>query len=166
MNRDPDVNVPTPADEDPVIHRFLGTLPRWEPAPAFEARVLKRVWQPVPPGLRQRWNRFAGSWEAKLFLGLLAAGAFLWQAGLVSLALQFPAEVRAIGATAVQEGLPFVWQQATNLLGQLLALAKTWIGAWIAGKVLWLVGALAVILVSVIGLIWVTRSGRMSHAWQ
>lgn len=166
MNRDPNANVPTPAEEDPVVHRFLGTLPRFELGTQFETRVLRRVWRPVPPRLRERWRRFAGSWEARLFLGLLAAGAFLWQAGMVTLAMQFPAEAREIGATAVRQGLPFLWEQTGNLLGQLLGLAKTWIGAWIAGKVLWLVGALAVILVSVIGLIWVARSGRMKHAWQ
>lgn len=157
---------PTPAEEDPIVHRFLGTLPRPEVSPVFETRVLKRIWRPVPPTVRDRWDRFIGSWSLKLFLTALAAGAFLWQAALVGVALQFPAEARELLTVGARETLPIVVDEAARLWGVVLASVKAWLAAWVAGHLGWLIGALFVILVSAVGLIWVLRSGRMSHVWQ
>jgi hypothetical protein len=166
MSMDRNPHLPSPAEEDPVVDRFLGTLPRPEPSPAFEMRVLNRVWRPVPRRLREVSDRIFRSWQAKLFLGLLAAGAFLWQAVLVSLAMQFPAETRETLAVGAREVLPTVRNQIARLLGVLIESVKAWLLGMVSGYAVWLMVALFVILVSGAGLFWVLRSGRLKHAWQ
>lgn len=43
---------PTPEQEDPALHRLLSSLPRYAPSPAFEDRVLSRVYRPAPAWVR------------------------------------------------------------------------------------------------------------------
>lgn len=166
MSMDRNPHLPSPAEEDPVVDRFLGTLPRPEPSPAFEMHVLKRVWRPVPRRLRDLSDRIFGSWQAKLLFGLMAAGAFVWQAVLVSLSMQFPAETREILAVGAREVLPTIRNQIARLLGMLIESAKAWLLGLVSGYAVWLMVALFVILVSAVGFIWVLRSGRLKHVWQ
>ena len=152
----------TPAEEDPVVHKFLGTLPRPEPRRPLETAVLKRVWRPLPRTLRERWTGALTSWQAKMFLGLLAAGAFVWQAALVSLAVQFPNETRQVVTLVTSELAPL----ASDQIGRLLGLAGSSVLGWIASYGAWLAAFAIVTIISAIGLIRVLRAGRMTHVWQ
>ena len=44
----PNVTQLTPAEEDPIVDRWLASLPELSPGGSFEDAVMARVWVPVP----------------------------------------------------------------------------------------------------------------------
>lgn len=156
-------NLPTPADEDPIVHRFLGVLPRFHPAPAFETRVLTRVWRPTSPSLRDRAQRLLTSWHLRAFVALLAAGAFVWQAVIASLALRYPDKAATVLGTALREVAPRVWSVAAGPAADLVASAQTWTIDLVAGRLLLVAAVIVLLLLCAGGLVWAVRGGN-SHA--
>lgn len=156
------MDVPTPAEEDPVIHRFLTALPRFQPAPAFETRVLTRVWRQDPLAWRRTRDALAHSWHLRAFLALLAAGAFVWQAILIGFVVENPNSVAESWQLFASEGVPALQSLASDALAQ----AATPIGELTnAIAVWWWLGvvALFVALFCAAGLYGILRSGRNSH---
>lgn len=68
----------TPAEEDPLVHEWLSSLPALEPRPGFEDAVMARVWQPAPQWVRsfQRLGaRVFGGRRTWVWLGGAAAAS-------------------------------------------------------------------------------------------
>ncbi len=70
----------SPADEDPVVHRYLARLSTPEPAPGFDRRILVNVWGPAPAWVRSARARITDhvdSGRVWFVLGALAAGSLI-----------------------------------------------------------------------------------------
>lgn len=156
------IDVPTPAEEDPVLHRFLVALPRFQPAPGFETRVLTRVWRPEPVAWLRVKRRLADATQLRVLIGVLVAGAALWQGLLVTLAINNPTMTRDAWAFLLDRGLPALesWGSAAlALAAQPLGQVQAWFAVW------WWLGIVAavVVLFCGAGLYATLRTGRNSH---
>lgn len=153
----------TPAEEDPVVHRFVAALARPAPRPPFETRVLTRVWRPPPRAWRAIRARLTSSWQARLLFGALAAGAFIWQFTVVMYVVDHPQTVAQLVSLVETRAWPLVELPAQQ--------GRAWLDlAWrvfLARLIpwLWMLGVVAVVAaLSAVGLVWVIRSERRSYA--
>lgn len=168
---EPNVRGITPGDEDPIVHRYLVALPRFEPRRGFETRVLMRVWRPLPPALRRLRHALARSQAPTIVLGLLAFGAFVWQAALVGLVVSFPAEARGVTAEFISEWLPTLWITAREQLVELATPVLGTIAGYWTSELLWAAGIVAILAIAcTFGLYWTMRShansGGVNHGSQ
>ncbi len=103
----------TPAEEDPVLHQYLTTLPSFTPATSlFEERVLARVRRPVPGWLRQVHGAvrgFARTGRVWLVLGPLAVGSVISITAAVIVATVYASDVGRFFTWLWGEGLPTAW---------------------------------------------------------
>jgi hypothetical protein len=75
----------TPADEDPVLHGLLASLPQPQPSHNLEDRVLSGVFRPAPRWFRRARTAWVGLNESGriwVIVGSLAAGSVLPLAAL------------------------------------------------------------------------------------
>jgi hypothetical protein len=108
-------NHQTPADEDPLIHRYLGGLPAFAPvSPHFDDRVLASVRRPAPEWAQRltakRHELFESGLHRKV-VGLLALGGLVPTAAVVVLAAIFHAEIAWGVDWLFGTGLPFAWER-------------------------------------------------------
>ena len=126
------LNGPTPAEEDPVVHRALATLPAFAPGPVFEDRVMSRVWQPLPPKLRQlvlAWRDYVDSGRVYGPLGALAVGALIPLGVAIGLVVTFSTQIGSFLAWLVGVGVPFAWAMARADIAEVVSTVNTYIAA-------------------------------------
>jgi len=110
-------NHTTPADEDPLIHRYLGGLPAYAPSSRhFDDRVLSAVRRPPPEWVRQlgekRRDIIASGLHRKA-LAFVALGGLVPTTALVVLAVIFRAEIAGGVGWLLGAGIPFAWERVT-----------------------------------------------------
>lgn len=158
----------TPGDEDPIVHRYLVALPRFEPRRGFEARVLMRVWRPLPPTLRRLRDALERSHAPAIVLGVLAFGAFVWQAALVGLVLSLPAEARAVAVDFVNDWVPMAWNTVRDQVTELATPVLGYLGGYWTPEIFWATAVAAVLAIGcAFGLYWTMRlqanTGGVTH---
>lgn len=108
----------TPAEEDPVAHRYLSTLPSFAPSAGFEDRVMSQVWRPAPAWLRYTQRAVTGLFPRKhawLWAGGLAAASACSLAIITALVVAYSVQVEtAWSAFTGGLGLP-AWRAALSL---------------------------------------------------
>jgi len=126
------LNEPTPAEEDPAVHRALATLPAFAPGPVFEDRVMSRVWQPLPPKLRElvlAWRDYVDSGRHYGPLGALAVGALIPLGVVIGLAVTFSTQIGSFLAWLVGVGVPFAWAWARADIAEVVSTVNTFVAA-------------------------------------
>ncbi len=106
------MNELTPAQEDPLVHRMLATLPAWSPGVGFDNRVLARVWRPHPWWLRRieaQWDDLVETGQVWLIVGAFALGSLIPIIALTTLVAAHTAEIGWFLAWLVAEGIPVAW---------------------------------------------------------
>jgi hypothetical protein len=102
-----------PAEEDPVVHRYLASLPQYSPSPGFDDRVMARVFAPAPrwlQGVRQRWWSLVDTGRVWWLLGGFAGAYALALASVLVLVTLHGAAVESfIGSLLSDIGLP-MWR--------------------------------------------------------
>ncbi len=91
-------NARTPAEEDPLVHGFLMTLPHFAPRPGIENRVLTHVWLPFPPWLRQvrEQAQSPGAIRATwMVVGVFAAATAATVSCVIAITITYWAELTA-----------------------------------------------------------------------
>ncbi len=89
MNEDRVSNI-TPSEEDPVVDRWLNSLPELVPSPGFEDAVMARVWRPAPSWLQSMQSATRALFSGKrvwMWAGGLAASSAVSMVILVGLAV-------------------------------------------------------------------------------
>jgi hypothetical protein len=122
-------NLPTPADEDPLIHRCLGGLPTYgPPSRHFRDRVLASVRSPTPAWVRRLGERHreliasGGMWKV---VGAIALGALVpTVAAFVSIGI-FYADIAWGVGWLLDTGLPFAWERAADEASRALATLRS-----------------------------------------
>lgn len=151
--RDPTSNLPTPADEDPVVHRYLVALPRFSPVPDFSDRVLLRVWRPIPPRLRRFQAALAKSRWPWVIVGTLAAGSLLGQAVAAGVIAQHRGEASVLLDWVAPQGLAAAWAALTALAIDVLTPPAEWLEAGVTENLaVWAAVGLGVLVASALGL--------------
>ena len=114
----------TPAEEDPIIDRWLASLPELTPSTNFEDAVMARVWVPAPSWV-QSVRRIAGTLfdrkHAWKWAGGLVASSAVSLAVTVSLAVNYWVQLETAWASFVDGVAIDVWRTAIAWLGQALA---------------------------------------------
>ena len=116
MNDRDDVTKLTPAEEDPVLHRYLAAMPAYAPR-VLEDHVLARVWRPDPEWVRN--VRFAGEeWVETgriwLLIGAVTVGSLIPLAVLLGGGGTFATEIGAGIDWLFQTGIPAVWTAVSS----------------------------------------------------
>ncbi len=91
-------NARTPAEEDPLVHGFLMTLPHFAPRAGIENRVLTHVWLPLPSWLRQvsEQAQSPGAIRAMwMVVGVFAAATAATVSGVIAITITYWAELTA-----------------------------------------------------------------------
>ncbi|MBI4421096.1 MAG: hypothetical protein HY560_09745 [Gemmatimonadetes bacterium] len=153
------------APDDPILDRYLRSLPRLAPRPGFEDRVLARVRKPLPMRVRRAraslvsWASPARLWWAS---GLAAASSAAWTVALGSWLSGVDPEV-ATALLVAEVGVP-VWSTVLDWI----ALGSRMAGGWALGVYQFVgpavfagAGALALLpMLSAMGLYLIARQPR------
>jgi hypothetical protein len=114
----------TPAEEDPIIDRWLASLPELTPSTDFENAVMARVWVPAPRWV-QSVRRIAGTLfdrkHAWKWAGGLVASSAVSLAVIVTLTVNYRVQLGTAWASFVDGVAIDVWRTAIAWLGQALA---------------------------------------------
>ena len=114
----------TPAEEDPIIDRWLASLPELTPSTDFEDAVMARVWVPAPSWV-QSVRRIAGTLfdrkHAWKWAGGLVASSAVSLAVIVTLTVNYRVQLGTAWASFVDGVAIDVWRTAIAWLGQALA---------------------------------------------
>ncbi len=123
----------TPAEEDPVIDRWLASLPEFVPGPHFEHAVMARVRVPAPSwalavqGATRAW--FAGK-RAWMWAGGLAASSAVSIAVIVTLLVTHWVQVETAWSLLAGGIMLEAWRAAVTLtaraVGAGLAMSAFW----------------------------------------
>ena len=118
----------TPAEEDPIIDRWLASLPELTPSTDFEDAVMARVWVPAPRWV-QSVRRIAGTLfdrkHAWKWAGGLVASSAVSLAVIVTLTVNYRVQLGTAWASFVDGVAIDVWRTAIAWLGQALATTPT-----------------------------------------
>jgi hypothetical protein len=113
----------SPADEDPILHGLLASLPQPSQHGTLEDRVLSGVFRPAPLWVRRiraAWNDLQSSGRVWLVVGGLAVGSIIPLVALVfGVALLAPHSGGVIGFAAT-EILPHIRTAVTTLTASLV----------------------------------------------
>ncbi len=107
----------TPAEEDPILHRYLSLLPAAVPTAALSERVLSGVWRPAPRWVRRgraAIDDMAASGRIWLVIGVLAVGSLLPLVASLVLVRVFADSIGDGLRWFVAEGIPFAWVAVTG----------------------------------------------------
>jgi hypothetical protein len=124
-------NVPTPAEEEPVVHGQLATLPSFTPTRFFEERVMSGVRRPLPPMLRrlkERFDEWVQSGRIWLTAGGIAAGSLIPTGIVIGLTITFWHEIGSFGSRVLGSVVPSAWAGMTSQLAEGVAAARDAIG--------------------------------------
>lgn len=150
----------SPADEDPLVHRYLAALPRYEPVEDFPDRVLLNVWRPLPPRIRALQEGISRARWPWVVLGVMAVGSFTWQLAAITALAQHPEWRVPIANWIRDEGRRWLgtgWDAAFTTVSHATAPLLS------AQTAPWAAAALGVMLVCALGLYLVTRSASPAH---
>ena len=118
------VTMLTPAEEDPIVDRWLASLPELSPSADFEDAVMARVWAPAPHWV-QSVQRVAGTLfhrkHAWKWAGGLAASSAVSLAIIVTVTVNYWVQLEAAWASFVDGVAIDVWRAGVAWLGQALA---------------------------------------------
>lgn len=134
----------TPAEEDPVLHRYLAAMPAYAPRALFEDHVLSRVWRPDPEWVRN--VRFAGeelveSGRIWLLIGAVTVGSLIPLAVLLGGGASFATELGAGIDWLFQTGIPAFWTAMSSDVSYVASQLETQIATLpFSGEALWMVG--------------------------
>lgn len=141
----------TPADEDPILHELLTSLPQPQPSRTLEDRVLSGVYRPSPAWARHaraKWNEFTESGRAWILIAGLAAGSVIPLAVLaVGIAMLAPHAGTAVSFTTTEiipharAAVAAPWASLIETLHHPIAAMAggNWLG-WVAGAATLCVG--------------------------
>ncbi len=122
-----------PAEEDPIVDRWLTSLAELSPSADFEDAVMARVWAPAPRWV-QSVQRVAGTLfdrkHAWKWAGGLAASSAVSLAVIVTLAVNYWVQLETAWASFVDGVAIDVWRAGVAWLGQAVtttvALGELW----------------------------------------
>ena len=147
----PNVTQLTPAEEDPIVDRWLASLPELSPGGSFEDAVMARVWVPVP-----RWVQSVQSTTRALlnrrrvwmWAGGLAASSAASMAVIVALTVSHWVQIETAWSLLAGSFLLEAWRLGVALIGQTLATAIALQEAWGVTGTMTLFAGLAGVAVS------------------
>ena len=152
------VTGPTPAEEDPMVDRWLTSLEAFSPSADFEEEVMARVWVPAPRWM-QSTRRVARALFSRrrvwVWTGGLAASSAAVMAVVVAFALSHWIQVETAWAVFVNGVALEAWRAGVALLAQAMATTLTAREVWgITGStvVFACIAGAAVTTVSALGL--------------
>ena len=122
----------TPAEEDPILHRYLNTLPAAVPTAGLSDRVLSGVWRPDPRWIRTgrgAMRDMIASGRIWMMIGALAVGSLVPLAATVVLVGVFAESIGGGLRWFVAEGIPFAWVALTADLEGALGTVASVLGA-------------------------------------
>jgi len=123
----------TPAEEDPIVDRWLASLPELSPGGSFEDAVMARVWVPVPHWVRSVQNATGALLNRKrvwLWAGGLAAASAASIAVIVALMVSHWVQIETAWSLIAGSFLLEAWRLGVALLGKTLATAMAFREAW------------------------------------
>lgn len=132
MDERNDVTKLSPAEEDPVLHRYLAVLPEFSPGGLFEERVLAGVWRPDPEWMRNVRYALRDSIETGriwLLVGAVTVGCLIPLAVLVGTGATFASEIGTGSTLLLERGIPAAWTAASEVIGRALSQVETFLGA-------------------------------------
>ncbi len=123
----------TPAEEDPIVDRWLTSLPELSPSADFEDAVMARVWAPAPHWV-QSVQRVAGTLfdrkHAWKWATGLAASSAASVAVIVTLAVNYWVQLETAWASFVDGVAIDLWRAGTAWLGQTVATTVAFGESW------------------------------------
>ncbi|MDH4350856.1 MAG: hypothetical protein OEY20_06860 [Gemmatimonadota bacterium] len=163
-------NLPRVPDDDPATERALNAIGRFSPQRGFEERVVSRVRVPLP-----HWLRGARDYARSLTSGVTGwvvlatfslATAAAWTAAAV-IGAQYSGEVAEVWRQGGREIFRVVRGDIANDLLPLWGVARAEVAQWLGSLGLdpqtAVVGYGAVMLVSAVGLRWLTAEPRKTR---
>jgi len=120
-------NAPSPAEEEPVLHGQLATLPSFTPARFFEERVMSGVRRPLPAmlrALRERFDEWVQSGRVWLAAGGVAAGSLIPTGIVIGLTVTFWHEIGSFGSRVLGSVVPSAWAGVTSQVAEIMAEAR------------------------------------------
>lgn len=125
---------PTPAEEDPTVHRYLLALPSLAPLPGFEDRIMERVWLPRPQWLRTAqdyWQHLVESGRIWLVVGPFSVSTFAACSALIALLVTYITQVEAALSWLINTVAPAAWHAANDYLAGVAAAVSADLGAYL-----------------------------------
>ena len=132
MNENP-VTQLTPSEEDPIVDRWLASLPEFAPHAGFDDAVMSRVYVPVPVWLQKVQSGTRQLFSGKrvwAWAGGLAASSAVSMVVLVSWAVSHWVQVETAWSLVVDSYAVDAWRAtitlAVKMFGTGLALRDAW----------------------------------------
>ena len=129
----PNVTQLTPAEEDPIVDRWLTSLPELSPGDGFEDAVMARVWVPVPHWVQSVQNMTRALLDRKrvwVWAGGLAASSAASIAVIVALVVSHWVQIETAWSLLAGSFLLEVWRLGVTLIGQTLATVIAFREVW------------------------------------
>jgi hypothetical protein len=123
----------TPAEEDPIVDRWLASLVELSPGDGFEDAVMARVWVPVPHWVRSVQSTIQTLLSRKrvwVWTGGLAASSAASMAVIVALMVSHWVQIETAWSLRAGSFLLQAWRLGVTLIGQTLATAIALREAW------------------------------------
>ena len=101
----------TPADEDPVLHELLTSLPHLQPSRTLEDRVLSGVYRPSPAWARRArtaWIELTESGRIWILIGGVAAGSVIPLVALVVGAVMLAPHTGQVVSFTMNDIVPYL----------------------------------------------------------
>lgn len=141
----------TPAEEDPIVDRWLNSLPELSPGGNFADAVMARVWVPAPSWVQSVQNVTRALLDRKrvwVWAGGLAASSAASIAVMVALVVSHWVQIETAWSLLAGSFLLEVWRLGVTLIGQTLATAIALREVWEVTGTMTLFASLAGALVS------------------
>jgi len=127
------VNRLTPAEEDPIVDRWLASLPELSPSAEFEDAVMARVWAPAPRWVQSVRTATGAVFHRKrlwVWAGGLAASSAASMAVIVTLMISHWVQVETAWSTFVGGFVLEAWRASVALIGQTVATTMAMRDMW------------------------------------
>jgi hypothetical protein len=111
----------TPAEEDPIVDRWLASLPELSPSAEFEDAVMARVWAPAPRWVQSLQTATSTVFNRKrlwVWAGGLAASSAASIAVIVTLMISHWVQVETAWSTFVGGFVLEAWRASVTFIGQ------------------------------------------------
>lgn len=123
----------TPAEEDPIVDRWLTSLPELSPSADFESAVMARVWVPAPRWVQSVQTATRAVFQRKrlwMWAGGLAASSAASLAVIVTLMISHWVQVETAWSTFVGGFVVEAWRASVALIGQTVATGMAMRDMW------------------------------------
>jgi hypothetical protein len=114
----------TPAEEDPIVDRWLTSLQELSPGVNFEDAVMARVWVPAPHWVQSVQTATRAMFHRKrlwMWAGGLAASSAASMAIIITLMVSRWVQVETAWSTFVDGFVLEAWRASVSLIGQTVA---------------------------------------------